>query len=236
MTPIVLVHGGGLDRRCWDRLIPHLTPPVLAVDLPGRGVHPATLESVSFAECATSVRHDIDTAGFDGVVLVGHSLAGCSMPAIIGLLGQRVRHAVFVACTVPESGHSAFDTLDPEIQTMILATGEPVVPRAMDSAIAKVVLGNDLDEEQIAWCTERLVPEAPRLTTDPVDLSALGSAMPRTWVRTLQDIIVPPAKQARFADNVGNCPVLDLDAGHMCMISQAVALSNILNDVAAEGV
>jgi len=233
MTPIVLIHGGGLDGRCWDRLVPHLQGPVLAVDLPGRGVHPTSLDSVDFALCAASVRSDIDAIGFDRVALVGHSLAGCSMPAMIRLLGERVSHAVFVACTVPESGSSAFDTLDPEIQAMIRSAGEPLEPAPMDPALAKVVLGNDLDEEQLAWCSERLVPEAPRLSTDPVDLSPFDIPMPRTWVRTLQDLIVPAAKQARFAINVGDCPVVDLDAGHMCMISQPAALGGILNAIAA---
>jgi pimeloyl-ACP methyl ester carboxylesterase len=233
MTAIVLIHGGGLDRRCWDRLVPHLDGPVLAVDLPGRGRHPAPLDAVTFSQCAASVRDDIDAAGFDEVALVGHSLAGCSMPAMVGLMGERVRHVVFVACTVPEDGRSAFDTLDPEIQSMIQDAPEPAEPRAMDAAMAQVVLGPDLDEEQFAWCTERLVPEAPRLTTDPVDLSPLRTAVARTWIRTLQDVIVPAPKQQRFADNVGNCPVIDLDAGHMCMVSQPLQLTAILDQVTA---
>ncbi|WP_322756126.1 hypothetical protein [Frankia sp. Cas3] len=28
MTPLVLVHGGGFDSRCWDLLVPHLAAPV----------------------------------------------------------------------------------------------------------------------------------------------------------------------------------------------------------------
>jgi hypothetical protein len=99
--------------------------------------------------------------------------------------------------------------------------------------MATVVFGNDLDNEQFEWCVERLVPEAPRLTTDPVDLSPLQGAVPRTWVRTLQDLIVPAAKQTRFAGNAGDCPVVDLDAGHMCMVGQPEALAAILNDIAA---
>ncbi len=233
MTPTVLIHGGGLDGRCWERLVPLLSGPALAIDLPGRGAHPAPLDSVGFAACAESVRDDVDAAGFDSVVLVGHSLAGCSMPAMVALMGERVAGLVFVACTVPEDGHSAFDTLDPDIQAMIREADEPLEPRPMDPAIAKVVLGNDLDEEQFAWCVERLVPEAPRLTMDPVDLSPLRAPTPCTWVRTLQDLIVPADKQLRFAGNVGNCPVVDIDAGHMCMDGQPDALAAILNDLAA---
>jgi pimeloyl-ACP methyl ester carboxylesterase len=214
-------------------LLPHLDRPVLSVDLPGRGVHPATLDAVSLETCAVSVVEDIDAAGFDDVVLVGHSLAGCSMPGTIARLGERVRHAVFVACTVPETGQSAFDTLDPEIQAMIREAGAPVEPRPMDPAMARIVLGDDLSEEQFGWCVARLVPEAPRLTTDPVDLSPLRTAMPRLWVRTVHDAIVPAAKQLRFAQNVGECPVVDLDAGHMCMVSQPAALAAVLNGVAA---
>jgi pimeloyl-ACP methyl ester carboxylesterase len=232
MTPIVLVHGGGLDRRCWDQLVPLLTPPAIAVDLPGRGLHPADLHSVTFETCAESVRDDVDAAGFDEIVLAGHSLAGCSMPAMIGLLGRRVRHAVFIGCTVPEQGASTFDTLDPEIQEMARAAGPDDEPRAMDDALAKVVLGNDLDHEQMAFCLERLVPEAPHLSNDPVDLAPLHGNVPATWIRTMQDIIVAPEKQLRFAKNVGpDCTVVDLDAGHMCMVSQPAATAAILNPI-----
>jgi pimeloyl-ACP methyl ester carboxylesterase len=234
MIPIVLVHGGGLDGRCWGPLLPYLTGPAFAVDLPGRGAHPAPLDTVDFAACAASVRDDIDAAGFDEVVLVGHSLAGCSMPTMIDLLGGRVRHAVFVACTVPENGRNAFDTLDPEIQAYADANAaSDAEPQAMSPELAKIVLGTDLTDEQFAWCAERLVAEAPGLTTEPVDLTPLRTSMPRTWVRTLGDIIVSAEKQARFAENVGNCPVVDLDAGHMCMISQPEALARTVNEAAA---
>jgi pimeloyl-ACP methyl ester carboxylesterase len=234
VIPIVLVHGGGLDSRCWEPLQAQLAGPSLAVDLPGRGAHPAPLGSVTLAACAESVRSDIDAAGYDAVVLTGHSLAGCSMPAMIGLLGERVRHAVFVACTVPPDGQSAFDTLDPEIQAYAnenaSAAGEP---QPMSPELAKLVLGSDLTDEQFAWCVERLVAEAPGLTTEPVDLSPLRTTMPRTWVRTLGDLIVSAAKQERFAGNVGDCPILDLDSGHMCMVNHPEELAQILDEIAA---
>ena len=101
--------------------------------------------------------------------------------------------------------------------------------------MARIVLGDDLDDAQFAWCVERLVPEAPRLTLDRVDLSPFRehAAMSRTWVRTMHDIIVPPEKQQRFAGNVGDCTMIDLEFGHMCMVGRPAETAAILNQIAA---
>lgn len=224
MTPLVLVHGGGLDRRQWELVPPFLEAPAIAVDLPGRGRHPAELESVTFADCADSVADDVDAAGFEEVVLVGHSLAGCSMPSIAERLGDRVRHAVFVACTVPEKGLSATDTLDPTLM-------EQVERGELD--LMSFVFGTDLTDEQRTWCAERTVDEAPALARAPVDPTPLRR-VPSTWIRTLADLIVPADRQLRFTANVGDgCRVIDLDAGHMCMVGQPEATAALLNEIAA---
>ena len=52
-------------------------------------------------------------------------------------------------------------------------------------------------------------------------------------MRTLHDAIIDPDKQLRFAANAGAVGVVDLDAAHMCMISQPEALAQILNGIAA---
>ena len=142
---------------------------------------------------------------------------------------------MFVGCTVPEDGTSSVDTLPPDIQAMARAALEEPGMGILDSGIVKAIFGNDLDDEQFAWCVERMVPEAPRLTIDPVDLAPLRQPFPRTWVRTLDDAIIDKDKQLRFAVNVGDCQVVDIDAAHMAMISRPEALARILNGIAATG-
>ena len=221
--PLVLVHGGGFDARCWDRLLPHLAAPALAVDLPGRGRRPADLSTVTFSSCAAAVAEDVDAAGFDEVVLVGHSLAGCSMPATVAALGDRVRHLVFVACTVPEDGTTCAATLDAAVPALDRAT------------LVRTMFGTDMDGERLAWCESLMVAEAPARITEPVDLAPLRSGpAPRTGIRPVHDAIVPPAQQDRFARNVGGCRTVDLDAAHMCMITRPAELAAVLDAVAAE--
>ena len=78
-----------------------------------------------------------------------------------------------------------------------------------------------------------MVPEAPLLTTQPVDLAPLRRALPRTWIRTVHDAVVSPEKQLRFAANVEHCDVIDLDAAHMCMIRKPAETPALLNQIAA---
>ena len=233
MTPFVLIHGGTFDGRCWDLLVPHLDAPALAVDLPGRGKHPMPLDEVDLRSCIDAVVADIDEAGYDEVVLVGHSMAGLTMPGVIGRLGDRVRHAAFVACTVPPDGGTILDTLDPAIRELA-AAAPPSASTLPTPEIAALVLGDDLTDEQLQWCSDRMVPEAAHLISEVVDLSPLRTSnVSRTWIRTLGDRILDPAKQLEFAANVGDCPVVDVDCGHMCMVGRPEALAALLNPMAA---
>jgi pimeloyl-ACP methyl ester carboxylesterase len=231
VTPLVFVHGGGFAGSCWDLVLSEIDGPALAVDLPGRGSHEAPPGTLTIAGAANSVVADVDAAGFDELVLVGHSLAGCSMPATIGLFGARVRHAVFVGCTVPEDGKCGLDTLPPDVQAMVRGARDPEAD-TLDPEIAKAFFGNDLDDRMWAWCLERMVPEGVKILFEPVDLTPLRTPMPRTWVRPVRDAIVDPDKQLIFAGNVGNCEVIDIDAGHMCMISKPGEVAGIVSRIA----
>ena len=86
LPALVLVHGGGLAADSWEltineihRLAPDLT--VLAVDLPGRRGKPGDLVTLTIADFVDSVVGDIEDAGLGEIVLVGHSLAGLTVPA-----------------------------------------------------------------------------------------------------------------------------------------------------------
>lgn len=235
MTPMVLVHGGGFDSRCWDLLTPYLEQPVIAVDLPGRGSRPSPLESVTFADCARAIADDVDDAGFDEVVLVVHSLGGCSVAPTLRLLGQRVRHVVFIAAMVPRHGNGTHEEWSASLRQSIEEDPNRE-KRTMSPERVKALFGNDMNDDQLDWCVERLVPEAEGLTTEPTDLTPLRMPIPRTWVLTTKDAILVPDMQRRFLNNVGgDCRVVELNAGHMCMITQPEALARILDDLATRG-
>lgn len=236
MTPLVLVHGGGFDSRCWDLLLPHLTSPAIAVDLPGRGRRPGVLDVVTFDRCARAIVEDIEAAGFDDVVLVAHSLGGCVMAPALYALGGRVRHIIFLAAMVPQHGNCTAQEWSTDLKKRIGDEHDTAPRQTMTAENVKIMFGNDMDDAQVAWCIERLVPEAPSLSHEPVDLAPLRSAVTRSWILTTKDAILTPDMQRRFICNVaGGCEVHEIDAGHMCMISQPAACALLIEDLAASG-
>jgi pimeloyl-ACP methyl ester carboxylesterase len=93
---IVLVHGGMCTSTCWDPVVGHLTMPVVAVDLHGRGSRPADLTMVTLDDCVQAIIESADEAGFDRFVLVGHSLGGATITETAWQYPERVAQLIYV--------------------------------------------------------------------------------------------------------------------------------------------
>jgi pimeloyl-ACP methyl ester carboxylesterase len=130
---------------------------------------------------------------------------------------------------------SCFDTLDAEladgVRANIAANGG--ISPALTREMAVGLYGNDLDDEQTEWMLAHSLPEAGRVYEEPCDLSGLAHPIPRTWIRLTQDHAGTVDMQDGFIANLGGAEVIDLDCGHMAMISQPAALAGILDDIAA---
>src|SRR5262245_59722107 len=124
VVPFVLVHGGGFAGSCWDDVVPLLPPPVIACDLPGRGTRARDLAELHVACLGDAVVRDIEANDLRDVVLVGHSMGGITLPSVMARVTDRLRHVVFVSCTVPDEGQRIVDTLDPAMREMAEASAQ----------------------------------------------------------------------------------------------------------------
>jgi pimeloyl-ACP methyl ester carboxylesterase len=227
----VLVHGGGFGASCWDPIMPVLPASTVAVDLPGRGTRPAPLGDLTIADFVDAVVEDIESRDLRDVVLVGHSLAGITMPGVAARIPKRLARLVFVSCTVPADGQSTVDTLDPEVQQVARENAGNADGGRMDDAMAVAMFCNDMTPEQTEWTLAHLVPEAPRVPSEPVSLAGLQEGIPCTWIRLERDLIVAPWKQNLFAERT-NSEIVSLDAAHMAMVSHPAELAALLRPLA----
>lgn len=234
LVTFVLVHGGGFSGSCWDPMIPLLDGPVFAVDLPGRGGNPADLATVSIAQFVTSVTDVIVGNDLRRVTLVGHSMAGLTLPGVAERVPARLARLVFVSCAVPPHGTPLADVLgdlSPTVRSVADRIGDQVVDSrgALHPAFARAMFCNDMDDAQAAYTLERMVPEAVGVLGEPADLTGLTHPIPRTYVRLVRDASIELDAQNAMIGNLGEVDVIDLDAGHMAMISHPAKLARLLN-------
>jgi pimeloyl-ACP methyl ester carboxylesterase len=199
----VLIHGSNHSSRCWEPIIDLLDTPALAIDLPGRGRRPAPLDQVRLTDFIQSAVEDIEEADVRDAVLVGHSMAGLSLPGIVDRVPKRLRHIAFVSCYVPQHSESMLSLLPEELRQLSLAVRPDPAGALPGRKLSIQTMCYDMDEEQTAFTLDVRVAETYWPMREPVDLSGLRPPIPRTWVKLMRDRTPPPEEVDALAERVG---------------------------------
>jgi pimeloyl-ACP methyl ester carboxylesterase len=234
----VLIHGGGLDTWVWERMIPLLDFPALAV----RRASPGTnLNRLTITDLAKYIQSQIESADFQRVILVAHSIGGVLAPVVATLLPQRVMHIVFVGANIPPEGNSAISIFSPSqrfriaVWLRLIAWKIPFMNRVVEEDMRKT-LCNDMDEATVQQVLAGgKHPEPPAIFYEPVSRLQMPS-VPCTYIKLLQDQgILPPSKQDEMAANIG-AQMLTLNTGHTAMLSHPHELAKLLNSITGRAI
>jgi pimeloyl-ACP methyl ester carboxylesterase len=231
---LVLIHGGAHAADSWDLVVDELTfraPElrVLAVDLPGRRSNPAQLSTLRIADWVGSVVADVEKRGLGDVVVVGHSLAGVTVPGVVAKLGHpRVREAIFVATCVPPQGSSVIDSLNGPLALLTRVGVSIGWSFPMPTAAARFAFWNGMSRDERRFAAARLYPE-PLSVAEAVDRGDMPEEVPRTWILTLRDRSMSPRRQRTYIDELGGVDaVICVDTCHDVMYSEPRRLAQIL--------
>lgn len=232
---LVLVHGGEHAGDCWDlvvaelrRLAPELR--TLAVDLPGRGRTPGNLATATIGEWVDSVVADVQGSGLGPVVIVGHSMAGVTVPGVVAKLGSaRVREMILAAAFVPPQGRSIADTLGGPLAVFARHAAKGSRPVRLPGLVTQYAFCNGMTRERRRLTMSKLCAESPRIPGEPVDREELPAGVPRTWILTTRDRALSHESQhASMAALGGVQEVIPIDACHELMFSHPQRLAQIL--------
>ena len=249
VMPVVLVHGGAHGAWCWQPMLRHVDATVLAVDLPPKAIRgvpapdppPPELATTTLDDFATSAIADIDAAGFDRFVLVGHSMGGLTIAEVARRIPERVARLVFVSCMVPAEGAVAADAVPSSVSddvrdTLSQASDDSSI--GLQEATIRHMFCNDMTEEQTQLVLAHIGGEVMGVFGERISRVGIPPELPKTWVRLLRDQALVPSDQdagiaALRASPGGDVEVIELDVGHDAMISAPEALGAILSDIAS---
>lgn len=225
MTVFVLVPGGWHGAWCWAFLVDELAARgdrAVAVDLPTED--PAA-GAAAYAEAVRAALPD-----GDDVVLVGHSLAGLTIP-LVAAADRRVRRLVYLAAMLPDPGRSVADG---DRQT-VRGLGRGLVQHedgssSWDRAAAVHRLYPDSPPERAAWAAARLRRQHWRVTTEVTPLASWPD-VPSTYLRCADDAVVDAGWAARAVpERLGVEPVT-LPGDHSPFLARPAELADLLRSL-----
>ena len=227
MPSYVLIHGANYGGSSWRFVTPHLDGPAVVVDLPGRGGRPADLSQVAFDDFVDAAAEDVAAADVAGAVLVAHSAGGLTAAHLLNRMPERFRSCVLVACTIPPHGQAIVDNIDPGIRDAVLA-GSGDGTYQLDEETARTALCGDLDAERTALALAEMQSDTTALLSEVADLSGLKALGRVTYIRTTRDQTLPVDQQDAAIAAVGDCTVVDIEAGHLAMYSRPEELAALI--------
>jgi pimeloyl-ACP methyl ester carboxylesterase len=228
LTTFALVHGAWHGSWCWERVTPLLEERghrVVAVDLPSDDVR-ATFET--YADVVVTA---LDGVGAD-VVVVGHSLAGQTIPLVAD---RRPVHKLIYLCALVATPGLSFaeqltlepDTLLPEYRSG-LQLDEEGRSVWVDELVARRALYADCSAADAEAAFERLRPQAAAPQTEPCPLRDYPPVA-ATYVVCFEDRIVNPDRGRNVARDRLRAELVELPGSHSPFMSRPRDLAELLH-------
>ncbi len=233
---LVLIPGGGMSSWAWDRLVPLLQADCLCIPTRLPLSTPETRKKATIADCVEHILAQMDSAGFEQAVIVGHSGGGILAGQLARTAPERIRHLVFISANIPQDGRTALYGLPASVRllnlfAMHIQNRSNSTPLKKMERIVRRNFCNTCQEEAISFMLEqKLLSEPLCLIHEKIYWSGF-SPLPRTFIRLLQDRTISLAGQARMASNLAITDIRTIDSDHMVMLSHPQALAEILHDI-----
>ena len=240
MATYVLVGGAWLGGQAWDEVANRLGDR-------GHQVHPLTLPGLGNRQAEATRMTDLDTyvadavaqiesAGVDDVILVGHSYSGIVVTGVADRLPDRVRALVYCDSAPFADGEAYVDVMPPAAQEGLHATVEAygdgwLLPVPDLDAFGASTRG--LDDRRRASLLESMVPQPFATWTQPLRLDGNPATYRRVVIACddMRDLVA--AEIPRMVE-LKNEPWewFDLETGHWPMASAPGELAAVLQRIA----
>jgi len=220
---IVLIHGAGAGRWCWEPMIPLLEAAghaVIAPSLSGWTDRRTTLDDHIREARALLEEHDLRD-----IVLVGHSYGGMVITGLAEEVPERIAQLVFLDAVYPRDGEASFDCL-PELAAILVplaVDGLMPAPAAQDMGVE--------DPQQIEFVRRHQLSIPLGCPLTPVRRSAAQDAIPRSYVLATRSGMDAMAERARGE----GVPCYEIDATHMLTITAPAETAALLLRLAVGG-
>ena len=233
---IVLVHGAWADGSTWSKVSERLQGAGYDVRVPPNNLRGVASDAADLASYLSTLPGP--------VVLVGHSYGGIVMTNAANGNGN-VRSLVYVNAFIPAEGDTVVGLTHPpsifaqDPANVFDFVPNPAAPPGAADAYVKAALYGDafankgFNDREIGVLAASQRPLSTQVFTEPSGRPAWDT-IPSWAVVGEDDRIIPVAEQISMAKRAG-AEVIEVDAPHLSMLTDAKAVTNVIIKAAKAG-
>ena len=219
-STFVLIHGAWHGAWAFADIVPRLEAAgheAIAIDLPGHGLDATPVDEITLDTYAKRVIEVIDERD-EKVILVAHSLGGGTATLVSEMRADAIEAVVYVAAFMPRTGETLLSLAASDEQAQVypnLIFDKAPSLSFFSRDAARTVFYPDVPEVVARRAILRLnsQPLAPYGHVFSLTAEHYG-AVPRYYIKTLQDLAVTPHLQQRMIDASPPQEVVEVNSGH----------------------
>ena len=220
----VLVHGAWADESAWgfvrNQLAVHAN--VVVVNLPAHGADNSYGAGIGLSNYVKTVTDAINRQK-GKVILVGHSMAGQIISQVAENIPGKIDKLVYVAAYIPKNGESVIDLSKKDNTSKTGAALEFNNDYSL-ATIKKEVVHDNICADCPAYMKDILVKyhraEPVKALNDKAVLTAKFASVPKYYIATTKDEVVPYAlQQQMLKDNGSFKKVYELPTSHLPFVA-----------------
>jgi pimeloyl-ACP methyl ester carboxylesterase len=238
MANFLFIHGSWHGAWCWHKVLPLFKTqghnPV-AIDLPGRGRHPAATYSVSLNTMVSAAERALPIG--QKTTIVVHSRYGIVASALAERVPERIDRTIYLASFMIPNGKRVLDYL-PDKGSLL--TGRVDINRLglwdrLQPEIYREALYADCSQSDVELARALLVREPLRPAVSKLKTTQdRYESVPRAYIRLLQDKAVSLEMQDRLLNETMVERVESISASHSAYFSQPEKLATTILKLASK--
>ncbi len=236
----VLVHGAWLGAWCWEAVTEELRNRghnVAVPELAGHGSDTTPPSEITLDGYVQTVGKSV-AAWNAPVTLIGHSMAGAVISQTAEIMPDKISRLVYVAAYLLRAGETILQASQ-QADDSLVSANMIVAPDQSTVSIRQEGLRDVFCADAPPEVAQKLVtkarpePAAPFNTSLKISAGRWG-AVPRAYIKTMQDRAVTLKLQTVMLERTPCDEVLSIDTSHTPFLSQPAELSQLIVHAASE--
>jgi pimeloyl-ACP methyl ester carboxylesterase len=219
----LFLQGAGLQSSIWNQVVENLSYPYLFIDSP----QPHSNRQLSLDEYSKNVQRTVENWEVDKIVIVAHSIGGVVALKCANQMQDRLIGLIAIGASIPKEGGS-FLSIFPYPKRLLMRMILRLFGTKPPESAIRQGLCFDIPESKSKNILENFVEESFSLYTDRTN--ATLPDIPKMYVKLKKDKEIDERLQEKMILNLGTDQVVELDTGHLPMISRPGELKNVLLD------